>query len=239
MYYSFIFNFILNTLFPNKCLNCNVYTYQSLLCPDCFNSLKIYNYFICPQCYKKIDFTNLNFCHHFEPSTVKAILACTDYSDKTIKTIIHKFKYEHFLSLTNLLENLIQSSLTNYQDYFQANNYLIIPVPLYWVKTKRRGFNQSIVIAKLISKFLNVPCNDKLLIRHKNNPPQAKINDPLLRQQNVSNIFKINDLLKSTLKNKNIILVDDVFTTGSTLNECAKVLKQNGANLIVAICLAR
>jgi ComF family protein len=138
-----------------------------------------------------------------------------------------------------MLKNLIQSSLAHYQDYFQTNNYLIIPVPLYWLKAKRRGFNQSIVLAKLISKFLDISCQDNLLIRYKNNPPQAKISDPLLRQQNVANIFRINENLKSIIQNKNIILVDDVFTTGSTLNECAKVLKQNGANLIVAICLAK
>lgn len=94
-------------------------------------------------------------------------------------------------------------------------------------------------MSQLISKFLNVPYNDQLLIRYKNNPSQAKISDPILRQKNVTNIFKINDNLKSIVKNKNIILVDDVFTTGSTLNECAKILKQNDANLIVAICLAK
>jgi ComF family protein len=182
---------------------------------------------------------NLNFCCHSEQPNIKAILACVDYNDNTVKTIIHKFKYDRFLSLTKIFNNLIQLSLVNHQDYFQANNYLIIPVPLYWLKAKRRSFNQSIVLAKLISKFLNVPDNDQLLIRYKNNPSQAKISDPLLRQQNVANIFKINESLKSIIQNKNIILVDDVFTTGSTLNECAKVLKQNGANLIVAICLAK
>ena len=182
--------------------------------------------------------SDLNFCHH--PSLyIQALLACTDYNNNLVKDLIHKFKYEHFLSTTHIFKKIIHQSLDPYKNYFQTNNYLIVPVPLHWIKAKHRGFNQSTIIAKLISNFLNVGCNDHLLIRYKNNPAQAKISDPILRQQNVLSIFKINENFKSIIKNKNIILVDDVFTTGSTLNECAKILKQNGAKTIIAICLAR
>lgn len=128
---SYFFNFILRCLFPDKCLNCQTYTHDSLLCLDCFNSLKTYSYFTCPQCHKKIDFPHLNFCHHPNQTIIKCMLTVADYGDPIIKTIIQKFKYEHFLSLTQILDNLIQFSLLNYQDYFQANNYLIIPVPLH------------------------------------------------------------------------------------------------------------
>ncbi len=234
-----ICKYIIQALFPSRCLNCKVYTQKSLLCKSCFDEINIYRYFICPTCHKRIDFNNLILCSHPSSQNIKALLACTDYSDDTVKDLIHKFKYERFLRLTNIFDKIICQSLASYQDYFKYNNFLIIPVPLHWIKTKRRGFNQSTIIAKSISEFLNVPINDRLLIRYKNNPSQAKINDPILRQQNVNDIFKINENLKSLIKNKNIILVDDVFTTGSTLNECAKVLKQNGTNLIVAICLAR
>ena len=120
---------ILDILFPTKCLGCKIYTHQSLLCQSCINSLNIYHYFVCPQCQKRIDFVNLNFCNH--QSNLNALLSCTDYSNNVTRELVHKFKYERFLSLTNIFDTIICQSLNHYQNYFKNNNYLIIPVPLH------------------------------------------------------------------------------------------------------------
>jgi ComF family protein len=162
-----------------------------------------------------------------------------DYKNELVKELIHKFKYQGLKSIQKIFEDVLNKSLENYKDYFKNNDYIIIPVPLHKLKERSRGFNQSAIISNIISKILNIKSYDNILIRFINNPPQANQEDIQKRQQNAQNIFKINENLKETVKNKNIILVDDVFTTGSTLNECTKILKQNNANIIISICLAR
>jgi len=153
--------------------------------------------------------------------------------------MVHKFKYQHLLSLKNVFKNVLNKSLLIHKQYLYQNNFIIVPVPLHKYKEKIRGFNQSSILAKLISEITDLKTYDNVLIRFKNNQPQAKLNNNLERQKNVSSIFKINVSYQQFIKNKKIILIDDVFTTGSTLNECAKILKQNGANTVIAICLAR
>jgi len=162
-----------------------------------------------------------------------------DYKNELVKELIHKFKYQGLKSTQLIFENILSQSLANHKEYFKNQNYIIIPVPLHKLKERTRGFNQSVIISNIISKILNIRSHNNIIIRFRNNPPQANQEDILKRQQNAQNIFKINENLKEMIKNKNIILVDDVFTTGSTLNECAKILKQNNANIIIGICLAR
>ncbi len=162
-----------------------------------------------------------------------------DYKNSIVKNLIHKFKYQKIYCIQPTLKQILSTSLIQHQSYFKHNKYIIIPIPLHKYKKRTRGFNQSEIIANIISKILNIKTYNNVLIRFKNNPPQANQTDILKRQENAKNIFKINENQKHLIKNKNIILVDDVFTTGSTLNECAKILKQNKANNIIAICLAK
>lgn len=231
------FENILKIIFPNKCLGCLKYSDQ-LICQNCFNTLNINKYFICPKCHKQFDNTkNLNCLDndlHFQ-----AILYSLNYQDTLTKDLIHKFKYQNLKSLSYVFKNILTQSLNHHKKFLRKNHFLIIPVPLHKEKEKLRGFNQSIILSKLISRIIYSKTINNALIRYKNNPPQAKSKNNLQRQQNVLSIFKINNHCKKYVKNKNIILVDDVFTTGATLNECAKILKQNGAKIIIAICLAR
>lgn len=162
-----------------------------------------------------------------------------DYSNKIVKEIVHQFKYKKTTSIKYTLNQIISASLQNYKQYFNKKDFLIIPVPLHKYKQRARGFNQSEIISDIISNILNIETKNNILIRFKNNPPQANQEDSTKRKQNAENIFKINENFKHLVQNKNIILADDVFTTGSTLNECAKILKENSAKDIYAICLAR
>lgn len=236
MFTSFLKN-ILKIVFPNKCLKCLNYSDQ-LICKSCFDSLIIHQHFICPKCHKT--FINLNHTECYDNNfEIQSILCALDYQNPLIKDMVHKFKYQHLLSLKNVFKNVLNKSLLIHKQYLYQNNFIIVPVPLHKYKEKIRGFNQSSILAKLISEITDLKTYDNVLIRFKNNQPQAKLNNNLERQKNVSSIFKINVSYQQFIKNKKIILIDDVFTTGSTLNECAKILKQNGANTVIAICLAR
>lgn len=89
----------------------------------------------------------------------------------------------------------------------------------------------------MIAKSLNLNFNDKILLKESSSIPQAEIEDKESRMKNLENKFKINDDLK--LENKTVIIFDDIVTTGTTLNECAKILKASGAKKVIGLTIAR
>lgn len=112
----------------------------------------------------------------------------------------------------------------------------ILYVPLHKKKLRERGFDQAFLIAREISKLSNIPLKADLLFKKKETPPQAALKKQV-RIKNLKGAFDVRD--SSSLKGKNVLLVDDVITTGVTVNECSKVLKENGADRVDVFTLAR
>ena len=113
----------------------------------------------------------------------------------------------------------------------------IVPVPISKKRYKKRGYNQSYLIAKEIAKsVLNIKCDNNILMKEKDIIEQSKLNREQ-RKENIIGAYKI--LNCNSIKNKNIILIDDIYTTGSTVNECSKVLKEAGANKIAVLTIAK
>ena len=110
----------------------------------------------------------------------------------------------------------------------------LIPVPLHRKRKLKRGYNQAEVIAKVISKQLGIPINNKILTRVKNTKPQKELNDED-RKKNLENAFKIH---KSIVELKKVILVDDIYTTGSTIDSCARILLDNGVSEVYYVSLS-
>ena len=118
---------------------------------------------------------------------------------------------------------------------FKLANLLLVPVPLYKTKFKERSFNQAELLVKNISSEIGLAYADILTkIKKTKSQTELSFNE---RQGNVKDVFQCQD--KGIIKNKNILLVDDVITTGATLQECAKVLKQNGAKTVGAVVFAK
>ena len=113
-------------------------------------------------------------------------------------------------------------------------NPLLVPIPLHKKRLNWRGFNQSEILAEKISGFYGLEVRN-VLIRNKNIKPQADIEDRENRMNNIKDSFECS----TNLNGRNVILVDDICTTGATLNECAKVLAANGAGKISALVIAR
>jgi len=114
---------------------------------------------------------------------------------------------------------------------------IIIPVPIHKKRKKQRGYNQSELVARQISKNIaNLQLENEAFIKIKNNKPQSTLNKKQ-RKQNVKNVYKLEN--KGKIENKNIVLFDDIYTTGNTANEIAKILKQNGANKILVLTIAK
>lgn len=114
---------------------------------------------------------------------------------------------------------------------------IIIPVPMTNKKIKERGYNQTEIIAKIISQNItNITMQKNVLIKYKNNKVQSQLNKEQ-RQQNVQNVYELNN--EEIIKNKNILILDDIYTTGATCNECVKTLRNAQPKKIGIITIAK
>ena len=113
--------------------------------------------------------------------------------------------------------------------------HVIIPVPMYYRKEIKRGYNQAQVFAKSLSRYTHIGINEKCLIRKKNTLPQKELSDEMRKE----NLFKAFGVDKDQMSGcKNVLLVDDIYTTGSTIDACAKVLLAAGAERVYFICIS-
>ena len=113
---------------------------------------------------------------------------------------------------------------------------IIIPVPISKKRLNSRGYNQSSLIAKNLAQELNIEYSKKILIKIKDNKPQSEMKQDT-RKSNVSGVYKV--INEERINNKKVLIVDDIFTTGSTADECAKVLKENNAESLGVFTLAK
>ena len=155
--------------------------------------------------------------------------------------MIKIFKYEPFVK--ELAKDLASLVIAHFQlldekpSFLKKNpDYVLVPVPLEKRKLKWRGFNQVEEIGKEISKFLNIPLINDILFKIKETPPQVELSEKE-REENIKEVFIIRN--REKILGKKILLVDDVYTTGSTMEECSQVLKKAGATEVIGIVIAR
>ncbi|KKR85475.1 MAG: putative amidophosphoribosyltransferase [Parcubacteria group bacterium GW2011_GWC1_43_61] len=229
-------NFLLDLIFPRYCLGCGqemAAKQSSQVCDICFNKI-ILNYG--PQRQKNAILTEL--------------LAAGRYEDPILRAMILAFKYQSVESLKKPLAALMINFLKKEGLTDKFSGFVIAPVPLTWRRQLNRGFNQSELLANEIGIFLKCPVVD-LLKRTKFNAPQAEIPDWKLRKENISGVFALNiesinipfsdDRWKmGQLQNiQKVILVDDVSTSGATLEEAASILKKAGVKDIYGLVIAK
>ncbi|MEK7162968.1 MAG: ComF family protein [Patescibacteria group bacterium] len=165
------------------------------------------------------------------------LAAAGNYDDPIIQNLIHYFKYKSFESIAPILGELLIEylKLLNFET-LKLLNFVIVPIPLHPHRERERGFNQAKLLAEIIACHFNLPMVNSLK-RIKNNDPQAKMKNSEKRIKNISGCFEIKN--PEAIQEKNIILIDDVFTSGATINEAVKILKEGGAKKIIALVLAK
>ena len=213
-----ILDYILDFIWPRFCLSCKK---EGSLC--------------CAQCQKKIELLDISY--QAWPDEEKFIFekcyVCLDFQQIFTQKLIKTFKYQYIQELSTVLSDILyrQSQKINL-----PANTIISNIPLHLKKKKQRGFDQTEVLAKNLSQKINLPYQ-KLLKRIKFNKTQARLNKAE-RLLNVENIFT-NTQKMCDSEAACVLLIDDIATTGATLNEAARVLKLAGYSHIIALVLAK
>ena len=219
----------LDFLFPRFCVGCG--KEGDFICGSCQASLMRIEPPVCPKCGKpQINEMLCVSCVNWE-ADIDAIRSPFRFED-VIRKAIHEFKYRNLRAIASELAKLLD-------DYIIENPIpceVLVPVPLHGKKLKERGYNQSAMLAKELSRLTGLPVNDSCLIRSCYNVPQAKTRNVEERRQNVIGIFKCTS---EDLCGKKVLLIDDVTTSGATLNACALALKTAGAMSVWGLTLAR
>lgn len=212
-------------LFPSFCMKCK--NYGANLCKECFAKERRYGFSRCSEC-NKLDKTH-ETCIKFR--YVDEIYAIFKYS-KYIGKLIHELKYN---SYNAMIEDIVTGLKTDTKLNIFSDFDCIVPIPLVLHRHWSRGFNQAELIANEISKLINIPVV-KYLKRVKFNRPQVGLSRSE-REINVINSYTIKMPLLPN--HSRILLVDDVITTGATIEECAKILKESGAKYVTGLSLCR
>jgi len=230
----------LNLVFPPKCPSCGIFlsTEEPSFCGECFRGINFITPPFCPRCglpYHTIDYSPDHLCEQcsIDERTFEMARA-VGYYDGTLLRSIQQLKYHGKLSFTKPLGKLLVDYLTTSEDGISYE--LIVPVPLHRRRLKERGFNQSSLLAKVVAKKTLTPLDASSLRRIRWTEPQTNLSGKE-RQRNVKGAFEV--VKKDGIEGKKILLIDDVFTTGSTVAECAKALLKAGAKRVDVLTLAK
>lgn len=221
-------NFILDLFFPVTCTNCG--KEGEWLCKECEGKINFINSSFCAKCNRLTEEGKLcDSCRR--NSKLGGILIVGYYNDEILKKIIWEFKYNFVEEIGSYLAKLMIQQLG---DKINKESSIFAAVPLDKKRLRWRGFNQSEILAREAAKSLNIDFLKDTLKRVKKTESQIGLTRKQ-REENVRGAFTVNRVVKD----KRIYLVDDVMTTGSTLEECAKELRVAGAREIWGVVLAK
>lgn len=228
-----IYSAVLDVVFPIACVNCE--NFGAHLCTECekkigrpvetciFCGEHSFRGITCHTCHKK-------FC-------LSGILNISSYNDPILRKAVHGLKFSGIKDLSAPLGRLLSRAIL--QSFSERiNEFYVAPLPLHTRRQRQRGFNQSELITQRVCELISLPCLSALK-RKKFSQPQSSLNPEIreLRIKNIAGSFEINPT-SLPLPNK-VLLIDDVATTGATLEEAARVLREHGAQEIWAAVVCR
>ena len=219
---------LIDLLFPKYCVACG--GEGSWLCLDCFLTIEMRTVPACADCQRLTK--DGRYCRfHVKAHALTGLLSVGDFSPGALREAIHVLKYNGVRELAIPLGYLLAKRLSMTSKLEKA---VIVPVPLHASREGERGFNQAILLARELDR----PILTRLVIRHRKTVPQAKL-DHVKRRTNLQGVFGLRADQVGAIQNKTVIVVDDVSTTGSTLDEIASLLKRYGARQVWGLVLAK
>lgn len=219
---------------PALCFYCEKRIHCGYLCLNCRQKIEFLYPPLCRLCSKKIEKNTSGLCKECRANSFAydRVISVTAYKEPLV-SLIHLFKYKSYDYLGEFFASLMTQHFSKIG--FSLYNYATITcVPMHTAKLRDRGYNQAAILAKLLANYFKIPYKDDIIYESKERISQTQI-DKQNRKVNVRDVF----LVKDTASGENIILVDDIFTTGSTVNACAGALKEKGAKAITVITLSK
>lgn len=223
---------LLRLLYPNTCPLCGRVT-KERVCPDCREAVRPIREPICKKCGKPISSEQAEYCHDCSRTR--------RYFDEGRALWLHRggaawSVYQFKFRNRRIYAGFYASEMVRaYGDYVRKKHIsLIVPIPLGRRKRRMRGFNQAEILAEKLSGRLRIPLDSVHLVRRRDTVPQKSL-DPAARRENVRGIFSWTG---GPLAGRRVLLIDDIYTTGSTLDSAARTLKKAGAEKVYFLTIS-
>lgn len=213
---TFLVSPSIDLFFPPLCFICEnrLMENQKIVCPSCLRQIPSY------QPPAQNPFSDKNFNQAYILFTF----------NKNIRLLIHLLKYKGYFSLADYFA---AAAIRTYPQLPHNRYDYILPVPLHKTRYRERGFNQSAVLGRSLAKMIGGALHEDILTRHRNTPSQTHLNRQQ-RQQNVADAFHCSGIIQDA----RVLIIDDVITTGSTINACCQTLRRAGAAHLDVFALA-
>ncbi len=227
---------LLDFVFPPHCCVCESYLEEDehVVCKGCWGGMELIDRGFCRRCGAPLaeSVSPCQWCQKRE-FNFSGVRILSIFVGKT-QDIIHQFKYSGKKSIGRRLGGMLAELLRDDDRMIKAD--MIVPVPLHRSRKRERGYNQSQIIAQSLGDALKIEVREDILTRWKWTKVQTKL-DPIQRIENVDGAFRV--VKAEDLKDKKVVLVDDVLTTGATANSCANTLTEGGAKSVFVAVAAR
>lgn len=219
-------------LYPRKCPICDEPTGGKLICAKCKMIPRLVCEPRCIKCGKHIEDNDLEYCLDCRTNEKHFLTGTALYEYDSVSDSIYRFKNSGRAEYADFYTEEMAKRLGNTIKSYKAE--ALIPIPLQKSKEKKRGYNQSEILAEGLSKKLGIPMRNDILLRNGNSKEQKKLS----REERQNNLVGAFHMAENDVKLKSAILIDDVYTTGSTMDEAARTLLNGGVERVYFVTLA-
>lgn len=222
---------LLDLIYPVKCPFCGTVTGDGI-CEACRKRIRKIEEPYCMKCGKPVPSVEQEYCYDCSRKTHEFEEGRSIWVHKSpVSDALYAFKYQN----RRIYGEIFGRELAElYGGYLREKEiHLIVPVPLHRKKRQSRGYNQAEIIARILSERTGIPIDTRLLVRRRATVPQKQLNDKA-RRKNIRGAFAA----RGQVKGQNLVLVDDIYTTGSTLDEAARILRRAGAQKVFFLTIS-
>lgn len=232
---------ILDFIFPKRCVGCGrVGKYFCISCSARIRPILV-SETICPICERSAiaGMTHPKCRTRYTPDGLTSFFHYDSAIKKAVKALKYRFVSDIAAEFASLISDNTLSDIPNLQ------TPILIPIPLHKMRLHQRGFNQAEILGKFVSERLSaqaglrIPMHTDILLRTRMTKPQVEMKHREERLQNMHGVFSLNPRIKKGMRNKNVILFDDVFTTGATMRAATSILKRAGVKRVWTVTMAR
>ena len=239
-------SWLVDWLYPPRCRGCAGRIHGrdgEYFCTDCWKAIQLVSHPLCQLCGRPYPDANgddhtcgtcLERVPRFAAARAWACYPREEQQEHPLRTVVQKYKYGRKVSLGKPLGRLMARGCAEFLSEFRAD--LILPVPLHPKRLRWRGFNQSLLLARQVGRAYGLPVDPFLLQRRRDTAAQTQLPEEQ-RRRNVRGAFALH--AEKSVNDRTILLVDDVYTSGATVNECSRTLKSGGAKEVYVLTLAR